>query len=111
MQEAMRVFDGVVNNAFFRRVHVILFLNKIDLFQEKIRTVPLVLVRYELDTILSSVPLALYTSLRHTYTSLHSFTSCWEMIAIRYKGTAGRQKCSNSLVRGRLNFALHMPLQ
>lgn len=41
MHEAMRVFDGVVNNPFFRRVHVILFLNKIDLFQEKITRVPL----------------------------------------------------------------------
>ena len=73
-------------------------------------------IRDELDTILSSVPLALLRAVisaaaHHSYTSLHSFTaiSCWGMITIRHKDTAGRQKCSNSLVWTRLKFALHMP--
>ena len=71
-------------------------------------------IRDELDTILSSVPVALLRAVisaaaHHSYTSLHSFTaiSCWGMITIRHKDTAGRQKCSNSLVWTRLKIALH----
>lgn len=37
MTEALEVFQGIVNNNFFEQTPLILFLNKIDLFEEKIR--------------------------------------------------------------------------
>ncbi|XP_032900105.1 guanine nucleotide-binding protein G(o) subunit alpha-like [Amblyraja radiata] len=36
MQESLRLFSSICNNIFFRSTSMILFLNKIDLFQEKI---------------------------------------------------------------------------
>ncbi|KAI6198990.1 Guanine nucleotide-binding proteinalpha-17 subunit [Aphelenchoides besseyi] len=39
--EAMNLFKNVVNTSFFEKTSMILFLNKIDLFKEKIQRVPL----------------------------------------------------------------------
>ncbi|KPP66184.1 guanine nucleotide-binding protein G(o) subunit alpha-like, partial [Scleropages formosus] len=36
LQESLKLFSSICNNVFFRRTSMILFLNKIDLFQEKI---------------------------------------------------------------------------
>ncbi|XP_047435332.1 guanine nucleotide binding protein (G protein) alpha v1 [Mugil cephalus] len=36
LQESMRLFSSICNNVFFRSTSVILFMNKIDLFQDKI---------------------------------------------------------------------------
>ncbi|XP_043570931.1 guanine nucleotide binding protein (G protein) alpha v1 isoform X2 [Chiloscyllium plagiosum] len=36
LQESLRLFSSICNNIFFRNTSMILFLNKIDLFQEKI---------------------------------------------------------------------------
>lgn len=36
MQEAMALFDSIINGRWFKRQPVILFLNKFDLFQDKI---------------------------------------------------------------------------
>lgn len=41
MQESIRVFDNICNNKYFSETAMILFLNKVDLFKEKIRRVPL----------------------------------------------------------------------
>ncbi|VDL72352.1 unnamed protein product [Nippostrongylus brasiliensis] len=41
LKEALLLFDGVVNNQYFKDVSVILFLNKKDLFAEKILYVSL----------------------------------------------------------------------
>jgi len=41
MQESMQVFDSICNNKWFTDTSIILFLNKKDLFVEKIRTSPL----------------------------------------------------------------------
>lgn len=40
-QESLVLYDNVVNSRWFSRASVVLFLNKIDLFAEKIRKVPL----------------------------------------------------------------------
>ena len=37
MHESIRLFDLVVNNRYFKNTSMILFLNKRDLFQEKIK--------------------------------------------------------------------------
>jgi GTPase SAR1 family protein len=39
--EAVKLFDDVCNNAFFKRTTMILFLNKRDLFEEKLFKIPL----------------------------------------------------------------------
>lgn len=39
--EALSLFDDTVNQKQFRKTNVILFLNKSDLFREKIRTIPI----------------------------------------------------------------------
>ncbi|KAM4594593.1 guanine nucleotide binding protein (G protein) alpha v1 [Fundulus diaphanus] len=36
LQESMKLFSSICNNVFFRRTSMILFMNKIDLFQDKI---------------------------------------------------------------------------
>ncbi|CDF87231.1 BN860_01750g1_1 [Zygosaccharomyces bailii CLIB 213] len=40
-QESLVLFDNVVNSRWFSRTSVVLFLNKIDLFAEKLKKVPL----------------------------------------------------------------------
>lgn len=39
--ESFVLFDSIVNSRWFLRTSVILFLNKVDLFQQKIRRSPL----------------------------------------------------------------------
>ena len=39
MWEALELFEQIVNSTFFASMNVILFLNKRDLFEEKIKTV------------------------------------------------------------------------
>jgi len=41
MVEALDLFDEICNNAFFRKSSIILFLNKRDLFEEKIKVYPI----------------------------------------------------------------------
>lgn len=41
MHESMQLFDSIVNNRWFTETSVILFLNKMDLFHDKIPYVPL----------------------------------------------------------------------
>lgn len=42
MQESLVLFESVINSRWFLRTSVILFLNKIDLFKQKLSKVPLV---------------------------------------------------------------------
>ncbi len=41
MQEALTLFDSICNSRWFVRTSIILFLNKIDLFREKLVTSPM----------------------------------------------------------------------
>lgn len=41
MEETLNLFDEIINSRWFRETHVILFLNKRDLFAEKIEKYPL----------------------------------------------------------------------
>lgn len=41
LQESLSVFDDTINNQSLRKINVILFLNKIDIFEEKIKKIPL----------------------------------------------------------------------
>lgn len=41
MKESLALFDGVVNSRWFFSTSIILFLNKKDVFQEKLPRVPL----------------------------------------------------------------------
>jgi guanine nucleotide-binding protein G(i) subunit alpha len=41
MRESMKLFESICNNVWFRTTSIILFLNKKDIFQEKIRTSPI----------------------------------------------------------------------
>jgi len=41
MTESMKLFDSICNNKWFANTSIILFLNKIDLFAEKIKKTPL----------------------------------------------------------------------
>ena len=41
MRESLKLFDSICNNPFFSKTSMILFLNKKDLFEEKIATSPL----------------------------------------------------------------------
>ncbi|KND02318.1 uncharacterized protein SPPG_02793 [Spizellomyces punctatus DAOM BR117] len=40
MLESLNLFDSICNHPLFRKTSIILFLNKVDLFREKIKTVP-----------------------------------------------------------------------
>ncbi|CDO93758.1 unnamed protein product [Kluyveromyces dobzhanskii CBS 2104] len=41
LEESLTLFDSVVNSRWFARSSVVLFLNKIDIFADKVRSVPL----------------------------------------------------------------------
>ena len=41
MEESLKLFESIINNRWFVETSVILFLNKKDLFEEKITTSPL----------------------------------------------------------------------
>ncbi len=41
MQEALTLFDSICNSRWFTKTSIILFLNKIDLFKEKLETSPM----------------------------------------------------------------------
>lgn len=41
MQESLKLFDSICNNKWFGDTSIILFLNKKDLFEEKIKKSPL----------------------------------------------------------------------
>lgn len=41
MHESLKLFNDVVNNRWFEKTNVILFMNKRDLFEKKIKKVPL----------------------------------------------------------------------
>ena len=41
MTESMNIFESIINSVFFKDKQIILFLNKIDLFREKIKLHPL----------------------------------------------------------------------
>lgn len=41
MQESLKLFDSICNSPWFAIIHFILFLNKKDLFAEKIKRSPL----------------------------------------------------------------------
>lgn len=41
MQEALTLFDSICNSRWFTKTSIILFLNKIDIFREKIEEVPI----------------------------------------------------------------------
>lgn len=41
MHESMKLFDSICNNKWFTETSIILFLNKKDLFEEKITKSPL----------------------------------------------------------------------
>lgn len=41
MKESMLLFDEICNSSYFRATPFILFLNKVDLFKEKIKVVDL----------------------------------------------------------------------
>jgi len=41
MQEALTLFDSIINSRWFVKTSIILFLNKIDLFREKLSKSPM----------------------------------------------------------------------
>lgn len=41
MQEALNLFDSICNSRWFTKTSIILFLNKIDLFKEKVKSSPI----------------------------------------------------------------------
>ncbi|RDD46908.1 Guanine nucleotide-binding protein G(o) subunit alpha [Trichoplax sp. H2] len=49
MHESLKLFDWIVNNEFFKETSIILFLNKKDLFEEKIKSVSLTVCFPEYD--------------------------------------------------------------
>jgi len=49
MDEALMLFENICNSRWFRDTSVMLFLNKCDLFQEKLKTVPLTVCWPEYD--------------------------------------------------------------
>ena len=62
MMESMKLFDSICNNKWFTDTSIILFLNKKDLFEEKIKKSPLAICfpeftgKQEITYILHKVP-------------------------------------------------------
>jgi len=58
MQESLRLFNSTCNSKWFTDTSIILFLNKKDLFEEKIRKSPLTLCFPEYTGLYISWPLS-----------------------------------------------------
>lgn len=41
MEESLSLFKNVINNQYFSNVPIVLFLNKTDLFKEKVQRIPI----------------------------------------------------------------------
>lgn len=51
--ESLKVFEDICNKSYFSKVAMILFLNKIDLFEDKIQTIDLTCVFPDYDGIIA----------------------------------------------------------
>jgi len=70
MQESLKLFDSICNNKWFTDTSIILFLNKKDLFEEKIKKSPLTVCFQEYTGMMTDVSLS---SLRVNFLSLLVF--------------------------------------
>jgi hypothetical protein len=75
LQESLEVFESMINHEWFSQVPWILFLNKTDLFTEKIKSVPLSNT-FKDYTGWSSIYLS------HSLTLVHSFSQSFTLIFI-----------------------------
>lgn len=70
MQESLKLFDSICNNKWFTDTSIILFLNKKDLFEEKIKKSPLTVCFPEYTGMLISF---LYFSQEPTHDGFRDF--------------------------------------
>ncbi|XP_011661817.1 guanine nucleotide-binding protein G(o) subunit alpha isoform X1 [Strongylocentrotus purpuratus] len=64
MQESLKLFDSICNNKWFTDTSIILFLNKKDLFEEKIQKSPLTICFQEYEGANEYLPAAGYIQLQ-----------------------------------------------
>lgn len=69
MQESLKLFDSICNNKWFTDTSIILFLNKKDLFEEKIRKSPLTICFPEYTGIVINYSIALNLCPTRKFTS------------------------------------------
>lgn len=67
MIESMKLFDSICNNKWFVETSIILFLNKKDLFQDKISKSPLTICFPEYQGKAASVPLGFLLVIFYIY--------------------------------------------
>ena len=74
MHESMKLFDSICNNKWFTDTSIILFLNKKDLFEEKIKKSPLTICypEYTGEAGLTSLALICYQGRERVRQSLHN---------------------------------------
>jgi len=63
MMESMKLFDSICNNKWFTDTSIILFLNKKDLFEEKIKKSPLTVCFPEYTGMQAIQAISLYCSM------------------------------------------------
>eukprot|EP01084_Bolivina_argentea_P215368 365621_1 len=78
MDETLELFNLIVNSRYFKRTQTILFLNKIDLFEEKIKTKPLTICFPE-------------------YEGGNSFNETCEYITIKFKEQISAKRDTKSI--------------
>lgn len=83
MQESLKLFDSICNNKWFTDTSIILFLNKKDLFEEKIKKSPLTICFPE------------YTGMQ-----IFEFDICFLITLINVRMILGYNNLSLSLSRG-----------
>ena len=76
MQESLKLFDSICNNKWFGDTSIILFLNKKDLFEEKILRSPLTICFPEYTGILSIY----YYSRTTSFSLLHKGSKNGEIV-------------------------------
>jgi len=80
MQEALTLFDSICNSKWFVKTSVILFLNKIDIFKDKLKVSPLNKYFPDFDGELSfSVFFFSFSFLFFLLLFFFYFLSCWSL--------------------------------
>ncbi len=111
MHESMKLFDSICNNKWFTDTSIILFLNKKDLFEEKIRRSPLTICYPEYsgeNIVLMSE--GIFSGLNHIHACISSLHLKAEFICGEWWCTLRKKFVSGQYIQQYLYYSWELDL-